>query len=47
MNKNIDGLDSRLEQKALEGKELAEQLDNQLRQLKRGNHVRVYLKLDK
>lgn len=45
MNKNLESLDERLEDKALEGKKLAEALDNQLKQFKKGNYARKFLKL--
>lgn len=45
MNKNLGSLDEKLAEKAVEGRILAEQLDNQLRLFKKGNLVRKVLKL--
>lgn len=45
MNKNLESLDEKLADKALEGKKLAEQLDNQLKLFKKGNYSRRILKL--
>ena len=39
------GEDGRIPGVAEEGKYLAEQLDNQLKQFKKGNYARKYLKL--
>lgn len=45
MNKNIDSLNEKIEEKAIEGRKLAEQIDNQLRCFKKGNLIRKSLKL--